>query len=960
MIQQSKKGFSLIEVLLLFTVLAMVLAASIPVISKKSNPIPTKVNHGVYRCIATQNGLLEELYTGTRRVSPPNHIVQSCSFRVPKAALYRVDMYSAGAGGTQGALMYADNNDNRQADFKSNGRYDNFEYPAGINLQDKAGTLLRRLSAGEIIDQFKNEYLIRSVLTKSAGSGGNAEIHSFSDPTYAVCWGEQSARTSQERIYNEAKAKYDGDNPTDSELRDLLATKNAAESRKEKAVSDYDVIDDDIKDYNKQSEKVSSVNALISALNAQKLSYPDIKYGCDSTRPHYTSALGSKFSDLNSKLENYLKGLPPQAPRNDATRSGCLKYFPNELNALNAEATNIRNNAQSQMYIINTTWGGNVTQKAAELKTAMDKAIAEYNLALAAYTKRYDYLAGLANEEKKKAIALNNSDLRTQMLRFYKQDETIYDIRDDGEMRNTITWEQLNNYCKERYRGMDLLDKDSYATAPQSGKASLMGATGGKGEYLVIKFPFTFRDSNNVEQYLNNLQNPSSNESFRVAYCSGYSPSGTGQNCVTTSSSANLSGKSKVSTTYDEQRRDTSIYDASEFGSKLLRKLHASKGEDVKVSDKLNFTHPYTAWSVPKYVGGLPVGNRTNVTLLTGYPTGGESGKIDINESGYAIPKGAFTYFTKQDMTMNSNDLANNVFKTKPAYKMTKNTPQKGIDTQWGADYNHQIYDDRSSVAKIYHGASFNAQNPMYYDPYIRIESKLWKKSYKIGASGTKGQSKSEIVQNLGTNCSFTVPRGGRIYDYLSGDDYEELEDALTFRMTCRNKDNQVVFDRELKGGKYNPLLYAPENNTFYWYQGVGTFERGPQQTEQPFWKPTSVWALAFNFMRIGGNYDLNAYRVGYAGEGTRLVDKCIAPKGYYSIHNEVVIKYTSSIEHDASQSTIVKSPIKDPETFDGIKNGQDCYGNDIPGTEYFISGDDNQISAHAQEGGGGAVVITW
>ena len=97
--QKQKSGFSLVEVMLLFTVLAVVLAASIPLISTKSNPVPKKVPHGVYRCINGPQGLIEEVYTATRQVVP-RHAVGECSFRVPDAVLFRVDMYSAGAGGT--------------------------------------------------------------------------------------------------------------------------------------------------------------------------------------------------------------------------------------------------------------------------------------------------------------------------------------------------------------------------------------------------------------------------------------------------------------------------------------------------------------------------------------------------------------------------------------------------------------------------------------------------------------------------------------------------------------------------------------------------------------------------------------------------------------------------------------------------------------------------------------------
>ena len=81
-----KSGFSLVEVMVLFTVLSIALVGSMKMITRKKSAIPKKASHGVYRCIATQNGYFQELYRGSHRVDSGN--TSECKFRVPEAAMY--------------------------------------------------------------------------------------------------------------------------------------------------------------------------------------------------------------------------------------------------------------------------------------------------------------------------------------------------------------------------------------------------------------------------------------------------------------------------------------------------------------------------------------------------------------------------------------------------------------------------------------------------------------------------------------------------------------------------------------------------------------------------------------------------------------------------------------------------------------------------------------------------------
>lgn len=102
------QGFSLAEVMIIFTILAAILVASVTLITKKTAVIPPKVSHGVYRCIYysdyDKDKLHEELYNGKKQVWARNDVA-SCSFKVPKAAMYKVDIYSAGSGGNLAARI---------------------------------------------------------------------------------------------------------------------------------------------------------------------------------------------------------------------------------------------------------------------------------------------------------------------------------------------------------------------------------------------------------------------------------------------------------------------------------------------------------------------------------------------------------------------------------------------------------------------------------------------------------------------------------------------------------------------------------------------------------------------------------------------------------------------------------------------------------------------------------------
>ena len=185
---QKKRGFSLVEVMVLFTVLAVAMAAMLPVITKKSKAVPRKVSHGVYRCIALGNGrYLQETYNSFRRLRSDE--VTQCTFHTPTANMYKVDLYGAGAGGTKYAAYQAEQDKVRTATlgmdqiaaYAKNGG--SLVYvPEDFSRSDMPFTL----SNDDLRASLNNLVIITSVYTADAEQGGTAKLQ-YSSPSRATC-----------------------------------------------------------------------------------------------------------------------------------------------------------------------------------------------------------------------------------------------------------------------------------------------------------------------------------------------------------------------------------------------------------------------------------------------------------------------------------------------------------------------------------------------------------------------------------------------------------------------------------------------------------------------------------------------------------------------------------------------------------------------------------------------------
>ena len=100
MIKHKKHGFTLLELMMFFLFATLILAASVPLITKKFKEVPNRFSHGLYMCYRDTNGSLTERYYNSSKNTVETQNVTQCKFNAPKrAALYKFEVIGAGAGG---------------------------------------------------------------------------------------------------------------------------------------------------------------------------------------------------------------------------------------------------------------------------------------------------------------------------------------------------------------------------------------------------------------------------------------------------------------------------------------------------------------------------------------------------------------------------------------------------------------------------------------------------------------------------------------------------------------------------------------------------------------------------------------------------------------------------------------------------------------------------------------------
>lgn len=106
--KKPKKGFTLAELMVFFVFISIILAASMPLITKRARNIPAKMNHGKYICTQNDDGTYNEVYYNSFKRVDVHENLGACSFTPPKkASLFKIELIGGGAGGFQYDGEYA-------------------------------------------------------------------------------------------------------------------------------------------------------------------------------------------------------------------------------------------------------------------------------------------------------------------------------------------------------------------------------------------------------------------------------------------------------------------------------------------------------------------------------------------------------------------------------------------------------------------------------------------------------------------------------------------------------------------------------------------------------------------------------------------------------------------------------------------------------------------------------------
>ncbi len=194
--QSQQQGFSLIEVMIIFVVMAVIMAASMPLITGKSkSPYDGGGgdDHGVYECMPVRNAdgtisFESKVYKYKSNGELDNgHVINAesgatCTFKdIPQnVKRFKVDLYSAGAGGTNYADIKVETLDTPITRTITLGDLPDIINGSGPNSQ-KYG-----LTPGQIVNFFAGRRVRRSLYTADGGDGASAEF-TYNSPADAVC-----------------------------------------------------------------------------------------------------------------------------------------------------------------------------------------------------------------------------------------------------------------------------------------------------------------------------------------------------------------------------------------------------------------------------------------------------------------------------------------------------------------------------------------------------------------------------------------------------------------------------------------------------------------------------------------------------------------------------------------------------------------------------------------------------
>ena len=201
--------------------------------------------------------------------------------------------------------------------------------------------------------------------------------------------------------------------------------------------------------------------------------------------------------------------------------------------------------------------------------------------------------------------------------------------------------------------------------------------------------------------------------------------------------------------------------------------------------------------------------------------------------------------------------------------------------------------------------------------PGVKINTKLNVRQHTVGKAGQAGKHKVVYASDLGPDCTFSIPKGGKVID--SATNMDLLPEIGKTTLTC--KDQVYTAD----SGEYSKATRLEEYNTFDYVNNGKVNVPAEFKTEPEAGPKSDVNKIGNIFTK----YTIPVLQtLGTGGGGTGLIDKCTQPYG------------------EAIMSTVYDTQVAKSIRYVYPKANCDS--------------EVNQVPIDATEGGSGAIIISW
>ena len=945
------KGVSLVEVMVMMGVLSVILAASMTMITKKTIPVAKKVPHGVYRCIYNPDTgrNYEEMYNYSSRVKSGD--VNKCTFKVPKAAMYRVDIYSAGSGGNLSARI-----DSNIASSPNTALYtlDNINTNANSNVNQ-----LYVPGDKDFYNFLNGTYYVDSMYTGDAGFGGAISVKypsvldsSCLRPYYVEKLKEKIQSLKDEIAWLE-NISYSGVVQASGNWAYTLPVVGPAGLKAiipncwyvgmSGGAPDYDCNSPDLtySFTNKTFYTLYTTPYTLARLFCceDRECDDDNEWSWNNVDGNLKKALNLIAKTLENSTYSYGKYSFQDVKKyindakndvyNDRLTSGMAEEH---FNWDNSGGDNEWNSAHNLTY----------ATRRSESNTRALFGVRDddgYDGMSWTWGVRFKYLVDdMIDGAVKRRIKELKEELKIwESMLDLPQNEYFLRTYNKKSVWNDEVDKQLTDYCYftfkplYKYAGVNTLEtaRNQAMNFNHTRRIANKGGNEGVGKVSVLMYQIgsSYKKGDDFRTYAsqiksthkpracksNNTSDCEVASSFERAYDSNlnYLP-------VYAPSSSNQIYDAKVRYNYKDQKDKINRFRTS--GKKRYAVVQdggslSNSQQETKVFSNESSTEPqvykkdlkpYLFWDFPSYEGGP-------VAAIQTQATGGKAPQVYIDESNtakYTLPSNC----NKATWTCNSSYPApasvvfvkNGVYKNL-AYSVNGSDGANGTDVilkDLSASYYRIKAIEENQIRNVVLTSTSQTTMPKKQEPRYTTQSWIWSKKYKLGPSGKVGKLVSSVETILGDECEFDIARPGKVYR-PNADDINLLTSKLSTTVVCKTRDGKPAFSKTVKGNGYNTGLVSEgyvNNNTYTWNKNIN--ENGgvwnvslASSAPQTNWSPTSIWAKVFkNKMFSGGSYDIKSrYNVGAAGNGTTLNDYCLVRKGKYNTYVDYVVSYLSN-----------------------------------------------------------------